>query len=85
MKIEKNIFLALISTLLLLYGCVGKHHGEPSETTPESLPLVIYADIAGSGSVLSKADRGTEDNWSYTAFQDKDVMGFYSSGGKLAG
>ena len=80
MKIEKTIFLALMPALLLLQGCLGKKHGEPV-TGPESSPLVIYAGIANNASVLSKASTGTEDRKSYTNFETKDEMGFYSSGG----
>ena len=80
MKIDKTIFLALMPALLLLQGCLGKKHGEPA-TGPESSPLVIYAGIANNASVLSKASTGTEDQKSYTNFETKDEMGFYSSGG----
>ena len=79
---DKKIYIFLSIVALLVWSCVGEMPtGEPLQCD-DSSPMVVYASIKGSGHAASRAAiTEINDQWSYVGFEDKDVMGFYSSGG----
>lgn len=81
MKFLNKIYILFVALLGFATGCTNE---TPviEEGFPESCPLVVIADIAGNANVsLSRAAQGTDDQWSYTDFENDDVMGFFSSAG----
>lgn len=78
MKFTKSTYIYFAAMLTLATGCnneVSVINGTPDEPQP----LVVVADLAGKTS--SRAAQGTDDEWSYTNFEDDDVMGFFSQSG----
>lgn len=81
MKFLKYIyFIFFVHIILLTTGCSSEIIGiEDEKNQPQ--PLVVVANIAGGAKTTSRAQQGTDDNWSYTDFENNDVMGFFSSAG----
>ena len=80
---KRRYILSLLLGLLAV-SCSVDDPGGPARSD-EALPLVLYASISGTGSAVTRASRITiHDKWSYSNFEGKDVMGFYSSGGDWA-
>ena len=74
------ILYAILPLLLLIStGC----RDESSEMIGKSdlIPLAIEVTIEGTKQSETRAATGTDDQWSYTGFEDRDKMGFYASGG----
>lgn len=78
MKLLKTAYLPIVALLLSATSC---NNDVPEFYGNEPQKLVVVADIAGNARGASRAAQGTDDDWSYTGFEDGDVMGFFSSGG----
>ena len=81
MKFLKNIYIIFFALIILFTtGCSNEIIGiEDGMNQPQ--PLVVIANIAGKAKTTSRIQQGTDDNWSYTDFENNDVMGFFSSAG----
>lgn len=81
MKFIKNIYFLLAVLLAVTSGCSNEIPMNDIEGAGPQ-PLVIITKIAGEAKASSsRASQGTDDEWSYTDFQNNDVMGFFSSAG----
>lgn len=79
---SKKVCILLSMVTMLFVSCSDEATDIESLYSNDISPLVIYASVNGTGKAASRAViTETEDKWSYTDFVDKDVMGFYSSGG----
>ena len=85
MKKKKLLIMSFAG--LLLSSCAETGiQGDEDILYSGPLPLVIQAEIAGSGSTRAEINpTGTDDEWSYTDFEPGDAMGFFASGGKFTG
>ena len=81
MKFLKNIYIIFFALIIFFTtGCSNEIIGiEDGMNQPQ--PLVVIANIAGKAKTTSRIQQGTDDNWSYTDFENNDVMGFFSSAG----
>lgn len=80
---KRRYILSLLLGLAAV-SCTVDDSGEPAHSD-EGYPLVLYASISGTGNAMVRASRITiHDEWSFSAFEREDVMGFYSSGGDWA-
>lgn len=65
---------------LLMVSCSNEtQDAEPTYSNGAS-PLTVYASISGNASMRA-TQMEKDDKWSYTGFEDKDEMGFYSPQG----
>lgn len=78
MKFTKSIYISLAAMLTLATGCRNE---DPivNNQSDEPQPLVVVAGLAGQAK--ARAVQGTDDEWSYTDFENGDVMGFFSQSG----
>lgn len=81
---NKTIYILSSIIVLLLVSCSDEMHDREGAYSDVPSPLVVYASINGTALTRAKITE-TEDQWSYTDFEAKDAMGFYSSGGKWDG
>lgn len=85
MNIGKNIYIIIFTLLVFATSCQNELPVFKDEPGDSPQPLIIKANIAGNLKTTSRATQGTDDEWSYTNFEDGDTMGFYSSGGDWLG
>ena len=85
MNIGKNIYIIIFTLLVFATSCQNELPVFKDEPGDSPQPLIIKANIAGNVKTTSRATQGTDDEWSYTNFEDGDTMGFYSSGGDWLG
>lgn len=78
MKFTKHIYIFFAAILTLATGC-STDAPFTSEMSDTPQPLVVVADLAGKAK--SRAEQGTDDEWSYTDFANNDIMGFFSQSG----
>lgn len=83
MKFKNNIHILFLTLLVIATGCTNGLSVLDEEREDSPQPLVVIADIAGSVKTTSRAAQGTDDVWSYTGFENEDIMGFFSSAGKF--
>ena len=86
MTLIKNIIPLLVSvTALLAVACSAEEEPIVGDRQPgDASPLVIYATINGNAAHSRATLLSVHDLWSYAGFEDRDIMGFYSSGGNWA-
>lgn len=85
MNIGKNIYIIIFTLLVFATSCQNELPVFKDEPGDSPQPLIIKANIDGNVKTTSRAIQGTDDEWSYTNFEDGDTMGFYSSGGDWLG
>ena len=77
-----NYMAAFLGTISLT--CCTQEN-TPGIHSTEGFPVIIRAQISGKSHVTSRAIRTEiDDQWSFTNFQEGDMMGFYSSGGNFS-
>ena len=81
---RKIISILLSIAALIAASCSVEDPNAGKPLSEEPSPLVIYATIGGNAAASRASLLKIHDLWSYVNFEDKDVMGFYSSGGNWA-
>lgn len=78
MKFTNHIYLFCATILTLATACTNELPFI-NVMPDEPHPLVVVADLAGKAK--TRAAQGTDDEWSYTDFENGDIMGFFSQSG----
>lgn len=75
--------ILFITTIIsfLLCSCSNE---EPYDGSQSGSPVPLRVNAKISGTIQTRVNRGTVDNWSYTDFDEGDSMGFFASGGNLS-